>query len=370
MSVNEYCTVKALVRVKRYATKENKGRDTLPEQDALQCEGQCEGITCQMWYHRYCAGVPLSHFKDLANSEKPFVCLLCSQDVHKAVVSQLQSEIAALKAEQQAHPVHELQSMVRSLVEEVRELKVTVAVLRSSNSNSCLEGVECSDGEGKLPWNVVVSGGKRGKRLGKGPPGGSGYKPKGSSNAQKVACQGLAPPSGKATNSNADGPSEQGHVHRNRIPVKGARKVWGTLRSTTTLAVENALKTLTSINTKGLAVKRKFKTARNDKDQVTKWWFVVRGEESVLEQLQNKWSAISVQTLWRLEPVLSYGDDPVGPATEQVHSVAAEDLNSEEQPGQQPTPLQPVSQHLPVSPVTSHPLVIRPQGVSPLRQVD
>ena len=54
------------------------------------------------------------------------------------------------------------------------------------------------------------------------------------------------------------------HVHRNRIPVKGARKAWGTLRGTTTLAVENALKTLTSINGMGLVVKRKFKMANKD----------------------------------------------------------------------------------------------------------
>ena len=105
------------------------------------------------------------------------------------------------------------------------------------------------------------------------------------------------------------------------MPVKGARKVWGTLRSTTTHAVENTLRTLTNINAKGLVVKRKFKTARNDSGRVVKWWFVVRGEESVLEQLQKEWPTISIQTSWRLEPVLSYVEDLAAPTTEQLHIV-------------------------------------------------
>jgi len=52
-----------------------------------------------------------------------------------------------------------------------------------------------------------------------------------------------------------------------------------------------------------------------------KWWFVVRGEESVLEQLQKEWPTISIQTSWSLEPVRSYVDDLVAPTTEQLHIV-------------------------------------------------
>ena len=49
---------------------------------------------------------------------------------------------------------------------------------------------------------------------------------------------------------------------------------------------------------------------------------------------------------------------------------ATEGLNSEERPGVHPIPPQPVSQHAPVTPVLGHPLVMCPQGVSPLRQKD
>ena len=41
-----------------------------------------------------------------------------------------------------------------------------------------------------------------------------------------------------------------------RVPVKGARKVWGTLKSTTVVAVTSAIRSATSIATKDLTVKR------------------------------------------------------------------------------------------------------------------
>ena len=83
-------------------------------EDALQCEGTC--CTC-MWFHRYCVGVLLSHFRVLSNSDKPFVCLSCSQNVHKVTVCQLQSELAALKAQ-------------------VLELQATLTEARSNANNT------------------------------------------------------------------------------------------------------------------------------------------------------------------------------------------------------------------------------------------
>ena len=35
----------------------------------------CDGI-CQKWSHRYCVGVPSSHFEALSSSDKPFLCYL------------------------------------------------------------------------------------------------------------------------------------------------------------------------------------------------------------------------------------------------------------------------------------------------------
>ena len=59
--------------------------------------------------------MPLSHFKDLVNSSKPFTCPACSHAVHKAVVCQLQADVASLT------------DMVAVLFEEIHLLKATIA---------------------------------------------------------------------------------------------------------------------------------------------------------------------------------------------------------------------------------------------------
>ena len=62
------------------------------KEDALQCEG-----TCQLWFHRYCAGVSQSHFRTLASAnDKPYVCLHCSHEHHQATVNELRSEVGSV----------------------------------------------------------------------------------------------------------------------------------------------------------------------------------------------------------------------------------------------------------------------------------
>ena len=48
--------------------------------------------------------------------------------------------------------------------------------------------------------------------------------------------------------------------------------------------------------------------------QVSKWWFVISGEESILDQLAKNWDAVKIQTNWSLEPIFSYGN-PTDQAT-------------------------------------------------------
>ena len=94
-----------------------------------------------------------------------------------------------------------------------------------------------------------------------------------------------------------------------------------------------------------LVVKRKFKTARNDQ-RVTKWWFVVRGDESVAKGM------VSVQTSWRL--VLSYGDDPVSPPNYTEKSEQPSLASSEQAVTQQTT-----THHEPANPSLSASLTWR-----------
>ena len=73
--------------------------------------------------------------------------------------------------------------------------------------------------------------------------------------------------------------------------------------------VIHTINTHTSIKA-GLTVKRKYKSTPRHPHAITKWWFVVSGEENLLQQLYGEWSTISDQTegKWSLEPLLCYSD--------------------------------------------------------------
>ena len=93
---------------------------------------------------------------------------------------------------------------------------------------------------------------------------------------------------------------------------------------------------------KGLTVKRKFKTQPYSANSpgaaghrgTSKWWFIVTGEESLLKQLQQEWSALSLQTNWSLEPVYTWSDAQLPSAPVTTHQ-ATEQLESphSEHPG-------------------------------------
>ena len=89
------------------------------------------------------------------------------------------------------------------------------------------------------------------------------------------------------------------------VQVKGARKIWGTMKSATTAVVANSLKILTKMTPNSLTVKRKYKIASNILI-LSRWWFIARGEECLLEQLQASWQSVSIQSSWKLEPVLKH----------------------------------------------------------------
>ena len=93
-----------------------------------------------------------------------------------------------------------------------------------------------------------------------------------------------------------------------KIQVAGSRKIWGTLKSTTTSAVSNAVCSLTGMNADNLIFKRKYKT--NPTKNSSKWWFGIRSDEALLKDLEEKWHLIALQTNWKIEPVLRLSDDP------------------------------------------------------------
>ena len=108
-----------------------------------------------------------------------------------------------------------------------------------------------------------------------------------------------------------------------KVKVEGKRKIWGTLRATTTVVVKNAIKSMTDLE---VAVKRKYKTTApgsGDSMRVSRWWFVVSANEELLKQLEGKWPTVKLQTNWGLEPVLCFNDvDESAPSTSSSQSQA------------------------------------------------
>ena len=64
------------------------------KEEALHCEGGCG-----LWFHRYCAGVSSSLFKELAGSPEPFLCYICYQRSQHTLTKELKNEVAHLKSE-------------------------------------------------------------------------------------------------------------------------------------------------------------------------------------------------------------------------------------------------------------------------------
>ena len=82
-----------------------------------------------------------------------------------------------------------------------------------------------------------------------------------------------------------------------KILVEGARRVWGTMKVTTT----NSLKSVISKFCEVTAVKFKRKTVCDSAGQIKRWWFVMHGSEDALQILDSKWGQIRAQTCWKLE---------------------------------------------------------------------
>ncbi len=259
------------------------------KEDALQCEG-----TCRQWYHRYCAGVSTTHFKQLAHSATPFVCFACSQAVQQATVGQLHAELTALKTE-----VCELRTALAdaekakttetSLRDEVAALKVEVNDLRSAvhtNSESA------SDAQS---WSDVVRR-RNQKDRGKAKGSGKGAREKFGVSAEGAGNQPDTPAVEQVTARRGSRDRQNG-LQSGKVRVAGVRRIWGTMKSCPTTAVALAIKRLTVVGTK-LTVKRKFKKNENGK---VKWWFLLKGAEDDLLKLEGEWQKVELQTAWKLE---------------------------------------------------------------------
>jgi len=79
--------------------------------------------------------------------------------------------------------------------------------------------------------------------------------------------------------------------------VDGVRRVWGTMRGCSYRTVLSTLQRLTTVAEK-VEVRRKFKKRGSIE---VRWWFLIRGEQSVLQTLDQEWMNVENSTSWKLE---------------------------------------------------------------------
>ena len=291
------------------------------EEDAVQCEG-----ACGMWYHRYCIGVSRSQFQKLAGSDTPFVCQYCSMALQAARITQLESlvssltgEVSELKAALQA-----TQSTCTSNSDALATITSQVSQVTETTNFMQLQTVT-------QPWSEVV-------RNGKAKGNNSIHKEKRGKVHQQ--CHQKTQKNTEKLEENSSHQSSQKPRHlpssKMRVQISGARRIWGTLKTTTCAAVSSSLKRLTSFSDQ-IMVKRKYKTARDNHAVVKKWWFILRGSEERLQQLENEWEPVAIHTSWKIEPAYRFtcdADEQHGPDKEcdKVPADNSKNVNSDNEP--------------------------------------
>ena len=190
-------------------------------QEAIQCEGKCD-----KWYHRWCAGVRKDVYAALAESSTPFFCPSCQLQEHQQLILSLVASVDVLK-------------------EEVRLLKLSQEIAKVTTSMPLRVGDAAQ--ETSVPQVSQPSKPPRSSN--------SGWAKVNSRKSQKSR-RPVATVEQTAANPQAtDNPNNSPPLSRKKLlPLSGARKIWGTMRSTTTLAVANALKQLAGIDTSKLKI--------------------------------------------------------------------------------------------------------------------
>ena len=238
-------------------------------EEVLLCEG-----SCGQFMYRYCAGITKKHYELLSRKSLPFVCLVCTQQLHKAEVQSLKAELEALKSE--------LAKLQENVAVTAAPSSTSTPAMFSAELQALREDVEMVKTKMTSPSyaNVVVA--------------------RGNKNSPQVAQQ-------RKTKQNPR--SRDNHSQRLRNPrlkekIDGSRKIWGTLKSATDTTVKATLVKLTTIANGEFETKRKYKELSGK----VKWWFVLKGSEEVMEKFDNEWEKVSLQTSWKIEPLLKYSE--------------------------------------------------------------
>ena len=149
--------------------------------------------------HRYCAGISSHHYQKIIDELVPFVCLPCTQLLHEAELRTLQSEIEQLKSE-------------------CRELR---AELRAKAARDAVQAPPTRAGESAQPSADFHALKKDVEQLQTTVEAQS----RSYAAALKAGTSSRVSPKNKTKTSfsKSKGPSKP------KVPVDGARKIWGTI---------------------------------------------------------------------------------------------------------------------------------------------
>ena len=261
------------------------------KEGVLFCTGKCNAPI-----HRYCAGVSVLQFEEMKatsatataptpGSERvPFLCLVCTQHAHKEEVHELKSIIAAMKFK-----MHDLQDTVE-------KLSVSVASCCNAGLPSSFAAATASN-RGHAKHRKHADQFNRG---GNGGVGSGGVVGRGEFEMQGDSCDGVTgvtsvtglvrsggcgagadgrgggrgsagAGAGSGRGSGGSGGGRSGGEVRRRshriergVPVENARKIWGTLKTTTCSVITSVIRKFTSKSLAySLMVKRKYKTSQD-----------------------------------------------------------------------------------------------------------
>ena len=249
---------------------------TIPNDELLSCS------ICGVKLHRYCAGIPRSHYARVAAS---FVCIVCSQIASDSLQAELRQEIASLKVQvsELKEALAETTNSIGTMTGDIAKLKKPPLVTRSSGGRTYAAAVVTNS---RSRNNTGRSGQSRETGVANA---------KTSSNQRQVqfSASGSDQP-GRTVESGGEGSK-----HRTKVQVKGAHKIWGTMAETTVRSVKNVITRFCNCTPRGLYVKRKDRVVAATNKSV--WWYIVHADEEVLCDLETKWESIQLQLKWKLE---------------------------------------------------------------------
>lgn len=260
--------------------------------EAVFCEGKC-----QRWLHRRCASIGQDLLASLSASDEPFLCLICSYSSLQQKVTDLSDEVTRLKATLEDLP--KLQETVKTLSNQITALSMREPMSHEQHvdttSSSGTSTYASIAAKATLKATQQISH----KTKGYASHQATGKPRKHGSNTAKSRPTTTTQRTLDNQVQTTPAPRRQPTGASAKVRVEGARRIWGTMKITTSGLIKSAISRICSIDS--VRVKRKTTTGTID-GKIKSWWFIVHGSEEVLKELEQKWNLLHMQTNWKLEP--------------------------------------------------------------------